>query len=275
MKNKIIFFFLAFSYSICSGQVHSNSEIPLSVNTDGASPDPSSILELSSTDKGVLVPRMTSTERMAIVNPAEGLYVYQKDLEEGFYYFDGNNWLRLVNKVESFNPVMPDGSTEIISVYEEVYANNSYTVPVGHNLHVYMDIPDQNNNPVSINGSSGQGLHSQRLILKAGDIISSTTVETNPVVLFGYIAPEKVTPIYVEITPTNPYTVPAGKTLYLTRAYMSPHSSAMKIYIDGIEWPWSANNVHGLGTFFPVSSGLQISTNSSVSFKVYINGYLR
>ncbi len=40
------------------------------------SPDPSAILELESTEKGLLPPRMTSLERDAIVNPKEGLMIY-------------------------------------------------------------------------------------------------------------------------------------------------------------------------------------------------------
>lgn len=40
------------------------------INEDGSDPDPSSVLDLKSTDKGVLVPRMTDTQRDAITNPA-------------------------------------------------------------------------------------------------------------------------------------------------------------------------------------------------------------
>ncbi|MFN0201384.1 MAG: hypothetical protein ACKVTZ_07680, partial [Bacteroidia bacterium] len=39
-------------------------------------PDVSSILDIVSTQRGVLVPRMTSTERTNIVNPANGLLVF-------------------------------------------------------------------------------------------------------------------------------------------------------------------------------------------------------
>ncbi|PAM92771.1 hypothetical protein B4N84_21815 [Flavobacterium sp. IR1] len=39
-------------------------------------PDPSAVLELSSTQKGFLPPRLTTTQRNAIVQPAEGLTIY-------------------------------------------------------------------------------------------------------------------------------------------------------------------------------------------------------
>lgn len=45
-------------------------------------PDASSILHIESTDKGVLVPRLTNAQINAITNPANGLLVYNTDLNE-------------------------------------------------------------------------------------------------------------------------------------------------------------------------------------------------
>src|SRR5690554_4949814 len=50
-------------------------------------PDPSAALEVESKEKGVLVPRMTTAERNAIVAPAEGLLVYDID-EDCFFYYE-------------------------------------------------------------------------------------------------------------------------------------------------------------------------------------------
>lgn len=55
-------------------------------------PDQSAVLDVSSSSKGLLTPRMTSVSRNAIQNPAEGLIVYQTDLLSGFYFFDGKEW---------------------------------------------------------------------------------------------------------------------------------------------------------------------------------------
>lgn len=62
------------------------------INSDGSAPDGSAMLDVKSTEKGMLIPRMTSTQRQAISTPAEGLMVYQTDGLPGFYYFDGSNW---------------------------------------------------------------------------------------------------------------------------------------------------------------------------------------
>lgn len=55
-------------------------------------PNPSALLEISSTTKGILVPRMTKSQRDAIVSPATGLLIYQTNLTPGFYFFDGTSW---------------------------------------------------------------------------------------------------------------------------------------------------------------------------------------
>jgi uncharacterized protein (TIGR02145 family) len=54
-----------------------------------ATPDPSALLDVQSTDKGVLVPRMTQAQRNMISNPATGLLIFQTDNEPGFYFNSG------------------------------------------------------------------------------------------------------------------------------------------------------------------------------------------
>lgn len=55
-------------------------------------PDESAVLDIKSSTKGVLMPRMSLQERNAIQNPANGLIVYQTDMLSGFYFYDGKNW---------------------------------------------------------------------------------------------------------------------------------------------------------------------------------------
>ena len=59
-------------------------------------PDPSAMLHVQSTDKGILIPRMTAAQRIAIATPAEGLQVYQTDAQNGFWYFTAGQWKPLV-----------------------------------------------------------------------------------------------------------------------------------------------------------------------------------
>lgn len=63
----------------------------ISINDFGLSPDTSAMLDISSNNKGLLIPRMTTAERLSIVRPATGLLVYQTDGIEGFYVLSSTN----------------------------------------------------------------------------------------------------------------------------------------------------------------------------------------
>jgi hypothetical protein len=55
-------------------------------------PDASSLLEIKSTSKGLLISRMTKVQRDAIASPATGLVIYQTNSTPGFYYYNGTAW---------------------------------------------------------------------------------------------------------------------------------------------------------------------------------------
>lgn len=55
-------------------------------------PNASSILDMVSTSKGLLVPRMTKAQRDAIASPATGLLIYQTNSSPGFYFWSGAAW---------------------------------------------------------------------------------------------------------------------------------------------------------------------------------------
>jgi Chaperone of endosialidase len=69
---------------------HSNAQ-SLAINTTGASAGTSAMLDVSSTVKGILIPRMTTAQRTAIATPATGLQVYDTNLNL-LYYYNGTVW---------------------------------------------------------------------------------------------------------------------------------------------------------------------------------------
>lgn len=71
-----------------------NTKAISQVGIGTTTPDPSSILDLSSTTQGVLTPRMTTAQRIAIISPSEGLLVFDT-VEDSFYYFNGGSWVQL------------------------------------------------------------------------------------------------------------------------------------------------------------------------------------
>lgn len=52
----------------------------------------SAALDITSTTKGLLIPRMTQAQRNAISSPATGLQIFQTDGTAGFYYYTGSSW---------------------------------------------------------------------------------------------------------------------------------------------------------------------------------------
>lgn len=57
-----------------------------------ANPDESAILDLKSSNKGFLLPRLTEKQKALIPQPAEGLMIYQTDASQGVYLYQGGNW---------------------------------------------------------------------------------------------------------------------------------------------------------------------------------------
>ena len=78
-----------------------------------ASPNGSAMLDVTSTTKGLLTPRMTATQRAAISNPATGLIVYQTDDITGFYYYTGAAWVVLINGTDALPAVNGSAVTNL------------------------------------------------------------------------------------------------------------------------------------------------------------------
>lgn len=82
----------------------------VSISGTNSEPDPSAMLDIQSTEKGMLVPRMTSAQRLAIVNPASSLLVYDTDTET-FWFNQGTSVAPLWIEMKMNNGVWnTDGS---------------------------------------------------------------------------------------------------------------------------------------------------------------------
>jgi hypothetical protein len=84
---QLLLFSLLFSVATLTAQ-------SVSINTDGSAAHASSILEVKSTTKGILVPRMTTTQRNLIAAPATGLLIYNTSTH-GFQYRNATAWVNL------------------------------------------------------------------------------------------------------------------------------------------------------------------------------------
>jgi hypothetical protein len=99
MKKFFIYLALSVSFLVFAVSLLAQS---VAINTDGSLPHTSAILDIKSNNKGVLVPRMTATQREGIPNPAKGLLVFQTDPTPAFCFFNGQTWINL-STGDSFN----------------------------------------------------------------------------------------------------------------------------------------------------------------------------
>ena len=87
----------------------------VAVNETGSAAHASAMLDVSSINKGLLIPVMTYTDRNAIDDPATGLLIFQSNETPGFYYFNGTSWKLVGNEALSLND-LTDAITEGYSV---------------------------------------------------------------------------------------------------------------------------------------------------------------
>src|SRR5215207_2864416 len=88
---KKVFLFLVFM-AVVSTTVRAQNSV--GINNDGSLPASSAMLDVKSTTKGMLVPRMSTTQRTAIVSPAAGLLVYDNTTNT-FWFYNNTVWLNL------------------------------------------------------------------------------------------------------------------------------------------------------------------------------------
>ena len=86
---KLLNFFLV---SIIIAFTANAQKVAMKIGTNPATISPSAVLEIESTTKGLLLPRMTSAQRIAIVTPSAGLQVYDTTLNL-VYTYNGTVWV--------------------------------------------------------------------------------------------------------------------------------------------------------------------------------------
>jgi len=91
----------------------------VSVSGTGANADGSAIMDIQSTTKGLLIPRMTALQRIAIPSPFTGLLVFD-NTTNSFWYYNGSGWSDLSG-----------GSSKWNASGDDIYNNNPGNVGIG------------------------------------------------------------------------------------------------------------------------------------------------
>jgi len=97
-----------FSFSIVFAQV--------GINNDNSEPDASAMLDVKSDSKGMLVPRMSSSQRTMISNAATGLLVFDTTTES-FWFKSSTVWIELVDEL---SPMEHDAANNLVKPNEDI-----------------------------------------------------------------------------------------------------------------------------------------------------------
>ncbi len=125
----------------------------LAINTTGQEATSSAMLEISSNDKGILIPKMVisdvSSSTSPIDSPADGLLIYNTgsvDASEGFYYWSGARWNQMTNDLS----VLTTAQTSQLYETAELFENNGFSTPT------FLDMPSTANFYGWVSASQGE-----------------------------------------------------------------------------------------------------------------------
>ena len=169
-------------YKYCVNKFLKNAQILLfiiatipiyaQVGIGTVSPDPSAILEMSSSTAGMLPPRMTSSQRTSIPAPAKGLIVYDTDLDFLHLYngsvwtplnFEARNNYKLIKDISDLAPELTAGGGSKYLLDE----NTLYEI----NGLIGLDYPVELNNGYMFGSDSGEDI----LTITGGTMFTGST----------------------------------------------------------------------------------------------------
>lgn len=119
-------------------------------------PDPSSLLDISSTTQGILAPRMTTAQRLAISSPANGLLVYDTT-ENRFFYFENTTWNSLGTAKRRINYKLVQ---DISDLSDELAAGGGSVYEMNTNFLYEINGTITVDFPIDINGAYIEGVDS-------------------------------------------------------------------------------------------------------------------
>jgi hypothetical protein len=118
---KFLFLFVAFIYS-------TNNYAQVGIGTND--PHPSAALDVESTEKGFLMPRMSTVDRDNIESPAAGLMVYNTDSNKP-NYFNGLNWIEVTGAIVG-GATEPDAPTGLFATAGDGEASLEFNAPANN-----------------------------------------------------------------------------------------------------------------------------------------------
>lgn len=155
------------------------STIFAQVGIGTVTPDASSILDISSTTQGMLAPRLTTAQRIAIASPANGLMVFDTDVK-AFHYYNSTSsvWIKMFGDTDGRLKFKRIKSTDVLATAlaaEKIAGGDKYLLDTNTlyeiNGVINVDFPIELNNAYVIGLDSGE----DKLVKASGDLFTGTT----------------------------------------------------------------------------------------------------
>ena len=188
------------AYLILVVSFTANSQVKIGDNPGTI--DASALLEMESTSKGMLFPRMTTAQRDAISNPASGLIVFDTDLNE-FVFFQSGEWVTLDSDTKRTNYKLVQSEADLADeltagggsvylldagTYYEINGAITLSYPIDLN-EAYIGGLDVNEDKLItsggtiFNGANGGSIRNLTLVAMNGTILSLSGSGTETLVI--------------------------------------------------------------------------------------------
>ena len=156
----------------------------IAVNETGAQPDTSAMLDISSVNKGLLVPRMNTTQMNGIPLPARGLLVYNIDVN-AFFVNTGTsaapNWVQLALSGAGLSSL--NGQTGTSQTFAVGTAGTNFAVSSSGNVHTF-NLPDASATARGVLTTGTQTIAGAKTLTGA-TVVSGAFTASNTVTLSG------------------------------------------------------------------------------------------
>ncbi|MBU0765555.1 MAG: hypothetical protein KJ607_12035 [Bacteroidetes bacterium] len=168
----------------------------------GYSAHSSAMLDVKSTDKGVLIPRLTTAQRLLVINPATGLLVFDSD-EGSFFFYNGTEWLDLSTGNDVWTK--SGGNVHLADSSDKVGVGTES--PVGK-FGIKGDVPLDSSEPlfevVNSNGDTVFAVYSSGVrVLVADDPVVKTGGNRAGFAVGGFSLSKGMTNEYLRVTPDS------------------------------------------------------------------------
>ena len=147
----------------------------IGINSTGATPDASAMLDISSTAKGLLAPRMTTTQQNAITSPANGLLIYNTTTN-AFMVNAGTpaspNWILVGNSITGWSTTGNTG-TNAATHFLGTTDNQSLRIRTKNTQRMVID---SSNGNVGIGTDVFDANNAEKLVINAGNTNSVNAI---------------------------------------------------------------------------------------------------